>query len=73
MLLGKMGFALAEVAAQLGAEVTLISGPTSEKIEYPTIKVEKVVSAKAMFEAVKNSYSQADIAIAAAAVSRLQA
>ena len=65
---GKMGFALAEVAAQLGAEVTLISGPTSEKIEYPTIKVEKVVSAKAMFEAVKNSYSQADIAIAAAAV-----
>jgi len=65
---GKMGFALAEVAAQLGAEVTLISGPTSEKIEHPTIKVEKVVSAKAMFEAVKKSYSQADIAIAAAAV-----
>ncbi|MGI9540497.1 MAG: bifunctional phosphopantothenoylcysteine decarboxylase/phosphopantothenate--cysteine ligase CoaBC [Flavobacteriaceae bacterium] len=65
---GKMGFALAEVAAQLGAEVTLISGPTSEKIEYPTIKVEKVVSAKAMFEAVKKSYSQTDIAIAAAAV-----
>ena len=29
---GKMGFALANVAANLGAEVILIAGPTSQKI-----------------------------------------
>lgn len=70
---GKMGFALAEVAAQLGAEVTLISGPTSEKIEYPTIKVEKVVSAKAMFEAVKKQLFSSRYRYSCSSCSRLQA
>ena len=65
---GKMGFALAEIAAQLGAEVFLISGPTNEKIKHPSIKLEKVVSADEMFNQVKKYYDTVDIAIAAAAV-----
>ncbi|MDA9843449.1 bifunctional phosphopantothenoylcysteine decarboxylase/phosphopantothenate--cysteine ligase CoaBC [Flavobacteriaceae bacterium] len=65
---GKMGFALAEIAAQLGAEVFLISGPTNEKTKHPSIKLEKVVSADEMFNQVKKYYDTVDIAIAAAAV-----
>ena len=65
---GKMGFALAEVAANKGAEVVLISGPTTEKISHPSVTVQAVVSAKEMFQAVKKEFSQSDVAIAAAAV-----
>ena len=65
---GKMGFALAEVAAQHGAEVILISGPTHEKINHPSILLEKVISAEEMFTSVKKHYPQVAIAIAAAAV-----
>ena len=42
---GKMGFALAEVAARLGAKVILISGPTSLTPENNTIELIRVVSA----------------------------
>ena len=65
---GKMGFALAEVAASLGAEVQLITGPTHEKINHPSVAVQAVVSANEMFQAVKTEYKRSDIAIAAAAV-----
>ena len=65
---GKMGFALAEVAASLGAEVQLITGPTHEKISHPSVAVQAVVSANEMFLAVKTEYKRSDIAIAAAAV-----
>ena len=65
---GKMGFALAEVAAQHGAEVILISGPTHQKINHPSILLEKVISAEEMFTSVKKHYPQVAIAIAAAAV-----
>ena len=66
---GKMGFALAKVAIELGAEVILISGPSEEKISHPLVSVIKVMSAEKMFEKVKKHYSSVDIAIAAAAVS----
>jgi len=66
---GKMGFALAKVAIELGAEVILISGPSEEKISHPSISVIKVLSAEKMFEKVKKYYSSVDIAISAAAVS----
>jgi len=66
---GKMGFALANVAIELGAEVILISGPSEEKISHPSISVIKVLSAEKMFEKVKKYYSNVDIAISAAAVS----
>ena len=65
---GKMGFALAEVAANLGAKVTLVSGPTSERTNHPHINVKAVVSASEMFEAVKDDYDNVHIAIGAAAV-----
>ena len=65
---GKMGFALAEVAANLGASVVLISGPTAEKISHPNVNLIKVVSAEAMFEKVKEHFDSVAIAIAAAAV-----
>ena len=66
---GKMGYALANVAIELGAEVILISGPSEEKISHPSISVIKVLSAEKMFEKVKKYYSNVDIAISAAAVS----
>jgi len=66
---GKMGFALAEVAASQGANVILITGPTNEKINNSLIEVHPVVSADNMYEAVKKHYAYCDIAIASAAVS----
>lgn len=64
---GKMGYALAKMAAYRGAEVTLISGPVS--IEPPMfVKVVNVVSAQDMFEAVKEYSSGADFIFKAAAV-----
>ena len=66
---GKMGYALAEVALKMGAEVVLISGPSSEKIKHASLELVNVVSAKDMAEAVKNHYDNVDLAIASAAVS----
>ena len=65
---GKMGFALAEEAASLGAKVILISGPTAQSTENSAIKIIEVVSADDMYKAVFEHYSAVDIAIAAAAV-----
>jgi phosphopantothenoylcysteine decarboxylase/phosphopantothenate--cysteine ligase len=65
---GKMGYALADVALKMGAAVTLISGPSSEKIYHPSLKLIKVVSAEEMLTAVQEFYDSTDIAIAAAAV-----
>lgn len=65
---GKMGYALAEVAAELGAEVILISGPVSLSIANPSIKVENVTSAEEMYEKAHKYFSECDIAILAAAV-----
>jgi phosphopantothenoylcysteine decarboxylase/phosphopantothenate--cysteine ligase len=52
----------------MGAAVTLISGPSSEKINHPSLKLIKVVSAEEMLTAVQEFYDSTDIAIAAAAV-----
>jgi phosphopantothenoylcysteine decarboxylase/phosphopantothenate--cysteine ligase len=65
---GKMGFDIANQAANMGAEVILISGPTPLKVENNTIKVINVVSALEMYIACHDFYSQVDVAIAAAAV-----
>ena len=66
---GKMGIALARVGANLGADVTLVLGPTIEKIEHPNIEIIDVVSAKDMFNAVIDIFDKIDIGIFAAAVS----
>ena len=65
---GKMGFEIAKTAANLGAEVILISGPTNEKISHNFVKIVHVVSASEMFEAVHKYYNDVDIAILSAAV-----
>ena len=65
---GKMGFALADQAAQLGAEVTLITGPSNEKINSKFIKRVNVTTADEMYNATHKSFNKADIAIFAAAV-----
>ena len=65
---GKMGYALAEVALKKGASVTLVSGPSAEKINHPSLKLVRVVSAEEMLATVKEFYDSTDIAIAAAAV-----
>lgn len=64
---GKMGFSLAKEAAELGAIVTLITGPTAQIISHPNILIVNVVSTQEMFVAVKEYYLNTDIAIAAAA------
>ncbi|NNE31361.1 MAG: bifunctional phosphopantothenoylcysteine decarboxylase/phosphopantothenate--cysteine ligase CoaBC [Winogradskyella sp.] len=65
---GKMGFEIANAAANLGAEVTLISGPTHQKNEHSLISVKSVVSAEEMYNEVHKYYATADIAILSAAV-----
>lgn len=64
---GKMGFALAEVAAQTGAKVTLIAGPVALKCS-DNIERINVRSAEQMFEQVQNHYAKQDCFISAAAV-----
>lgn len=66
---GKMGYAIAEKAAQNGAEVILVSGPTALKTDYKEINVEQVTSAEEMYQAVMKHFADCDIFIAAAAVS----
>jgi phosphopantothenoylcysteine decarboxylase/phosphopantothenate--cysteine ligase len=65
---GKMGFAIAEAAANLGAEVTLISGPVSLQLEHSFIKIVRVTSAQEMYDATHGSFATCDIAILSAAV-----
>jgi phosphopantothenoylcysteine decarboxylase/phosphopantothenate--cysteine ligase len=65
---GKMGFDIALSAANLGASVVLITGPTQLKVSNSLIRVIPVVSAQEMFDACHTYYSDMDIAIAAAAV-----
>jgi phosphopantothenoylcysteine decarboxylase/phosphopantothenate--cysteine ligase len=65
---GKMGFDIAQSAANLGASVILVAGPTHFRIENDLVKVIPVVSAQEMFEACHNYFENVDVAIAAAAV-----
>lgn len=65
---GKMGFALAHHAAELGAEVTLITGPSNENIINSSIKRIDIVSAENMYNAAHQYFNDSDIVIFAAAV-----
>ena len=65
---GKMGFAIAKAAANLGAEVILISGPTHQTIQHSLVKRIDVVSAEDMFNAVHHYFKEVDVAILSAAV-----
>lgn len=65
---GKMGYALAEVLANHGASVHLVSGPVHLVMNHPGVQVTKVESALEMYEACTGSFPDTDIAIMAAAV-----
>ena len=65
---GKMGFALAEVSAQQGAEVTLIAGPVSLTTTHPNIQRIDVESAEEMYQAAMTAFPGADAGILCAAV-----
>lgn len=64
---GKMGYEISKAAFLRGANVTLISGPSTETT-YPEIKLEKVRSAQEMKTAVEKKLPGNDILIMAAAV-----
>ena len=65
---GKMGFAIAKAAADLGATVFLISGPTSQQIKHSLVERINVISAEEMYTISHNYFDEVDIAILAAAV-----
>ena len=65
---GKMGIAIAEEAAERGADVVLILGPTHLQANHPNIRTVKVQNAAQMYDAVHREFDNANITIMAAAV-----
>lgn len=65
---GKMGFALAEACAEMGAEVTLVAGPVSLSTYHPQIQRIDVESAESMWNAAVNQFPHMDAGILCAAV-----
>lgn len=64
---GKMGYAIAKQLQALGAEVTLVSGPTALNSPSQVNRVD-VVSAQQMFEAMDKHFQESDIVVMSAAV-----
>ena len=65
---GKMGFAIAEILAEFGADVILVSGPTHLQTKHKNINRIDVVDAEQMYEQTKLHFPSCDVAIFAAAV-----
>lgn len=65
---GKMGFDIALRAAELGASVVLISGPTHLNANNSVINLIRVTSAQEMYDACHEHFNSVDVAICAAAV-----
>ncbi|QOD60855.1 bifunctional phosphopantothenoylcysteine decarboxylase/phosphopantothenate--cysteine ligase CoaBC [Polaribacter haliotis] len=65
---GKMGFAIAKAAANLGAEVFLISGPSHQQIKHSFVHRIDVISAEEMYKESHKYFGEVDIAILSAAV-----
>ncbi|MDX2362806.1 MAG: bifunctional phosphopantothenoylcysteine decarboxylase/phosphopantothenate--cysteine ligase CoaBC [Crocinitomicaceae bacterium] len=65
---GKMGFSLTNALLDQGAEVYLISGPTSLSLIHPNLQLTEVNSAEEMLSAVQENWEQMDVGIFAAAV-----
>ncbi|MDG1175279.1 MAG: bifunctional phosphopantothenoylcysteine decarboxylase/phosphopantothenate--cysteine ligase CoaBC [Flavobacteriales bacterium] len=65
---GRMGYALAQRAFELGADVTLVSGPVSLELPNAGIKRIMITSAEDMFGAMTEHYDSVDVVIMAAAV-----
>ncbi len=64
---GKMGYAIAQAAIEMGAEVVLVSGPTALSSPFLAQRID-VQSAAQMFDEVKRNVAACDIFIAVAAV-----
>ncbi|MEO8949640.1 MAG: bifunctional phosphopantothenoylcysteine decarboxylase/phosphopantothenate--cysteine ligase CoaBC, partial [Mucilaginibacter sp.] len=65
---GKMGFAIADELAALGADVTLIAGPSAQKSKQRSVKRIDVTSAAEMLEQCRAYFTQTDICVMSAAV-----
>lgn len=65
---GKMGFDIADEAARRGAQVYLVTGPTSLRATHPNIKTIRVTSALDMCKACQDLFKETDIVVGAAAV-----
>ena len=65
---GKMGYALAEKFLELGAEVTIVSGPVNIQLAHPRLRIVKVDAANEMYLACCRVFEEVDIAVFAAAV-----
>jgi phosphopantothenoylcysteine decarboxylase / phosphopantothenate---cysteine ligase len=65
---GKTGILLADVLANRGAEVILVTGPTSQRVKNPYVRVIPVMSANEMMTAVEKEWAACDIGIFSAAV-----
>ena len=66
---GKMGYALANTAVRLGADVSLISGPTNQNISSEKLKLTNIKTAFEMYNALLDDFYSSDVVIMAAAVS----
>ncbi len=65
---GKMGTAIADTLASMGAEVTLVTGPTHIKASQQRVQTVAVETAAEMYEACVQNFNSADIVILSAAV-----
>jgi len=66
---GKMGIAIADAAAEYGADVELVLGPVGVRPESTSVRVINVITAELMAEECINRFPECDIAILSAAVS----
>lgn len=66
---GKMGFELARRAAEQGAAVILVTGPSQEILCHPAVKIIRINTAREMLYACLEHFEKADVFIGAAAVS----
>lgn len=64
---GRMGYAIAQTAADMGASVTLVSGST-QLADPSNVTIQKATSAHAMYQAVMQNIASQDIFIGVAAV-----
>ena len=65
---GRMGVALAQAARKLGADTTLVLGPTDTALDLQGLNVIRTTSAEDMWLAMKESFANTDLTICTAAV-----
>lgn len=65
---GKMGYAIAKMAASRGADVTLVTGPTNIEVPSNIKKLVKVESAQEMYNAIIDNFDDNNVIIKSAAV-----